>query len=140
MVNASTYIQNRSVESIAPILPLTSHPPYWSTIVTVNQLLFVCEKFLREPYCREYFSPWTSICHLVLTFKTHVDKAWSQKLVAKTTLSLVNHEIKLLLIIAGLQYIPCPDSTRVIFPDHCYVSSCTKLTRLAMILMNIKLL
>lgn len=80
MVNASTYIQNRSVESIAPILPLTSHPPYWSTIVTVNQLLFVCEKFSREPYCREYFSPWTSICHLVLTFKTHVDKAWSRKL------------------------------------------------------------
>lgn len=27
---------------------------------TVSQLSFACEKFSREPRCREYFSPWTS--------------------------------------------------------------------------------
>lgn len=43
---------------------------------TVIQLLFVCEKFLlssREPYCRRYFSPETSVlCNIVVIIKKQV--------------------------------------------------------------------
>lgn len=38
---------------------------------TVNKLFFACEKFsqgFREPPCREYLLPWTSIC-LLLFYK-----------------------------------------------------------------------
>lgn len=31
--------------------------PCWSKQNTVNHLFFACKKFLREPHCREYFSP-----------------------------------------------------------------------------------
>lgn len=76
---------------------------------TVNQLLFVCENFppsLREPHCCKYLLPWTSIGHIVIhaVKKTGVDKAYSQKLVARISSSHVNHQMKSRIMVS-LQYI-----------------------------------
>lgn len=72
----------------------------------VNQFSFVCEIFLQgwqELPCREYFSPWTSICYIFVIKNTSVNKAWFRKLVAATHSSQVhvNHKIKLSQIIVG---------------------------------------
>lgn len=63
---------------------------------TVNQLLFEFEKFLqgfREPPCREYLLPWTSICH----FSLYKNKC-GQEFVGE-----ISREIKSSRIIVGVQ-------------------------------------
>lgn len=45
--------------------------------IIVNQPLFACEKFLQgsqRPHCPEYFSPRTSIYHIVVIKEAGVDK------------------------------------------------------------------
>lgn len=69
---------------------------------TVNQLEFVCEKFLRglrESRHRKYFSPSSSNkMSLVFYFLENPHLNY------KPVLSLVNHKIKLVRIKVGLQY------------------------------------
>lgn len=73
---------------------------------TVNQLSFAYKKFswgLWKPHCWEYFSPRTSICHIVEIKKQVWIRLGRKNWSAWTSLSQVNHKIKLLWIIVGSQ-------------------------------------
>lgn len=73
--------------------------------ITVNQLLFTCEKFSREPGHREYFSPRIGPCPIILIITLVLIRLCRENLSSWTSSSRINHEIKLLRIKVGVQHL-----------------------------------
>lgn len=73
--------------------------------ITVNQLLFTWEKFSREPGHRKYFSPRIGPCPIILIITLVLIRLCRENLSSWTSSSRINHEIKLLRIKVGVQYL-----------------------------------